>query len=133
MPYQWTLTGPMENAIGLKPGYWIIPARFYLLFIGKMAFGHFSDPGFVAARKRRDFCGLRSGHPTRWLSIRGSLAGYAAEVRFQVASFGDGGMQRVVRGLAAGLQDLYEAPAVTGRGLDRVHQVVGAEVVRARA
>jgi len=26
MPYQWTLTGPIENAIGLKPGYGIIAA-----------------------------------------------------------------------------------------------------------
>src|SRR4029077_6950247 len=54
---------------------------------------------------------------------RASLAArarHAAEVRFQVVCFRYGRMQRMVRGLAARLQNLHKPSAVTGGGLDRV-------------
>src|SRR6202162_4380614 len=65
---------------------------------------------------------------------RGSLADrarHAAEVRLEIACFRYGRMYRVVRGLAARLQDLYKPSAVTGGGLDRVDKFLGAQVIRA--
>src|SRR5579859_7782032 len=91
IPYQWTLTGPISRAIGLKPGYF------------SMAGGSLAE-----------------------------LAGHAAEESLQIAGLRNGRMHRVIRRLAAGLENLHKTPGVTRGELDSTDQLFRRQMIGAR-
>src|SRR5579863_9336351 len=61
------------------------------------------------------------------------LASHAAEERLQVARLGNRGVYRVIGGLAARFEDLYEARAVARRALNGLRQLLRREVIRTGA
>src|SRR5580692_6946683 len=66
-------------------------------------------------------------------TVGGSFARGAAEKCLQITRLRDRRMDRMISGLAAAVEDLDEAAAVAGGGLDQVDEIVGPQMVGAGA